>query len=328
MAQSTELAGFIVPSEFTSYVMEQSNIKNALVRSGIVLADPLVSGALAKGGGVATVLTYKNIDVTSSANVTSSNQGSSATPKLVTGRGQKFARVGRNDAWSAADWDASMLGSDPAAYVGGEVSNAVAKWRQTSLLSVLAGATGASSGNLVDITAADDDAAVISASTIIDARASTWSDLDTGVTAIFMHPLTLAKLQKEEYTSFARSPFNGVELLTYLQMPVFTDATLPVNTGAYTSYLVKAGGLRFGTNTPKHATEVSRSALVGNGGGADILSFRDEFAYHIPGMSFTGSISGDNVTDAELATTGNWTKIYDNKSIGVLAFKHLLVAAE
>lgn len=328
MAQSTELAGFIVPTTFTPYVMENSVRKNALVTSGIVAQDPLISGALARGGSVASVLTYKNIDVTSSANVTSSNQDASASPKLVTGRSQKFARVGRNDHWSAADWDASMLGSDPAAFVGGKVVDAVNKWRQTTLLAILAGATGATNGNLHDISAEEEAAAVISASTIIDAKANVWSDLDTGVTAIFMHPLTYAKLLKEEYESFDRSPFNGVPLPTYLDMPVFTDSTLPVASGVYTTYFVKAGALRFGYNPPKTATEVSRLPLVGNGGGAEVLSFRDEFAYHIEGMSFTGTIDGDNVTDAELATTSNWTKVYDNKAIGVLALKHLNAVAE
>jgi hypothetical protein len=65
---------------------------------------------------------------------------------------------------------------------------------------------------------------------------------------------------------------------------------------------------------------------VGDGGGADRLHYRDQFAFYVPGMSFTGSIAGDNVTDTELATTGNWTKVYDNKAIGVAALKHNLNA--
>jgi hypothetical protein len=43
-------------------------------------------------------------------------------------------------------------------------------------------------------------------------------------------------------------------------------------------------------------------------------------------VSFTGSISGDNVTDAELATTGNWTQIYDGKAVGLAILKHNLAA--
>ena len=72
MAQSTELSGFVIPKVFTPYVMEQSVLKNGLVKSGIIVSDPTVTAALAQGGDVASILTFKNIDVTSSANATTS----------------------------------------------------------------------------------------------------------------------------------------------------------------------------------------------------------------------------------------------------------------
>jgi hypothetical protein len=339
MSQSTELAGFIQPSEFTDYVMEQSIIKNALIKSGIVVVDPLVSGTLAKGGGVANVLTFKNIDVTSSANVTTSNQASSATPKLVTGRAQKFPRIGRNDAWSAADWDRSMLGTDPAAYIGNQVAGAIIKWRQAALLDVLKGITGATSAtNTSNISAAAiasyTSATQINAGTVTDFIVNTWGDFsaaDQFSAAIAMHSKTYGFLNKNDYTAFTRPSAQTFGFTLYLGMPVIVDDSLPVTAGGtdgfvYTSYIVKAGAIKFGYNAPKNATEVGRLQLVGDGGGADVLSQRDEFGFYVPGLSYTGAVAGDNITAAELYTGSNWTQVYDGKAVGVGVLKHNLAA--
>jgi hypothetical protein len=211
MSQSTELAGFIQPQVFTDYVMEQSVIKNGLINSGIITVDPVVAAVLLQGGAVSSTLTYPNIDVGSSANVTSSNQGSSATPKLLTGRAQKFPRIGRNDSWASADWNVSMLGSDPAAFVGGNVVSAVNKWRQLSLNKVLVGATGATNGNLTDISVAAianyGDATQINTDTVTDFIVNTYGDFasaDRFSAAIAMHSKTYGFLAKNDFTAFTR----------------------------------------------------------------------------------------------------------------------------
>jgi hypothetical protein len=287
MAQSTELSGFVIPKVFTPYVMEQSVLKNGLVKSGIIVSDPTVTAALAQGGDVASILTFKNIDVTSSANATTSNQGASATPKLVTGRSQKFARIGRNDSWSAADWDATMLGADPAAYVGDKVVGAVLKWRQASLLSILAGIGGASSfTNDRDISAAAiasyTSSTQINAGTVTDTVIDVWGDFasaDLFNAAIFMHSKTYGFLSKTDYTSFTKPSAQTLGFTLYLGMPVIVDDSLPVAVGGtdghvYTTYILRPGALKFGASAPKNATEVARLPLVGNGGGADVLVHR------------------------------------------------------
>lgn len=347
---ASDLAGFIVPTEFSPYVLEQSVVKNGLIQSGIIANDAMISGMLAQGGQVANLLTFKNLDANgTAANASSSDQGSSATPELITGRTQKFTRVGRNKVWSAADWDYSILGQDPAQYIAASVADAMIQWRQASLLKELAGVTAsavtASSASVLSIQAENIDSAYtaanqINAASIGVAVTGAWGDsgvrdmLTNGMNgvAIFMHSKTYAFLTKTDYVSFQRASAQTFGFTTYLGYPVVVDDTLPVRVGSggtlhghvYTTLLVKAGAVRFGYSAPKNATEVFRAPLAGNGSGADQLFQRDSFAYHVTGFSFTGSAAGDTPTDAELATGTNWTQVLTAKQTGIVAMVHNL----
>jgi hypothetical protein len=342
---SSDLAGYIVPSEFSPYVLEQSVVKNGLLASGIIANDPMLSGMLAQGGQVANVLTFKNLDANgTAANATSSDQSSSATPELITAHNQKFTRVGRNKVWAAADWDYSILGQDPAQYIAQSVATAMIQWRQTSLINELNGVTlaliagSSASVNKVAVETLGTPylaAQQINASSIGATIVGAWGDagvrdsLMNGMNgvAIFMHSNTYNFLLSTDYVSFQRISTQTFGFTTYLGYPVIVDDTLPVRVGTtsghvYTTFLVKQGGIRFGYSQPKNATEIFRAPLVGNGGGADQLFQRDSFAYHVTGMSFTGSAAGDTPTDAELATANKWTQVLSAKQTGVAVLIH------
>lgn len=110
-----------------------------------------------------------------------------------------------------------------------------------------------------------------------------------------MHSKVFNYRTSTDDTSFARSSQQAYGLLTYLGMPVFVDDTVPVAAGGtnghvYTTYVIKAGAIRFGYSPPKNAPEVFRAPLGGNGAGADQLFQHDNFAFRVTGMSYSGSV--------------------------------------
>lgn len=343
---SSDLSQLIVPQVFTPYVLEQSVVRNTLLQSGIILNNPLISGSLAKGGQVTSVLTFRNLDENgTSANASSSDTASSATPEKITGRKQLFTRVGRNKVWTAADWDYSVLGQDPVQYIAASVVNAQMQWRQTSLLKILSGQVAAlTSASAANVSAIQTEtlpgggytsATQINAGNIGTALVSAWGDMGVrdqladGVNgvAMFVHPQVYRFLTKNDYTSFQRISTQTYGFTTYLGFPIFVDDTMPTRAGTtsgnvYTSYFVRAGGISFGYNAPKNATEVFRAPLAGNGAGADQLFQRDDFAFHTFGMSFTGTAAGDTPTDTELSTGSNWTQVLLAKQTPLVALVH------
>ena len=340
---ASDLSNFIIPQAFTPYVLEQSTLKNALLRSGIVSVNPVMNARLDAAGDITSILTFKNLDTSSTAaNASSSDPTVKATAETITGHKQNMVRIGRNKVWSAADWDASVLGQDPMAYVGASVSDAVIKWRNTTLSSILTGTvnTTVAAGNVLDVHTSGTAGSYTSAqqinagnlgAAIIDA----WGDygvrdMVTFDTAIFMHPDTYAFLTKTDYTSFQRQSVQEYGFTTYLGMPVFVDSTLPkVALGGsagyeYTTYFVKQGAINFGYSTPKNATKLWYDITAGNGAGVEYLAQRDNFSFHINGFSFVGTMAGDTPTDTELATASNWSQVFQAKQTGVAALVHNL----
>ena len=56
---------------------------------------------------------------------------------------------------------------------------------------------------------------------------------------------------------------------------------------------------------------------------SDLLINRRVFILHPRGVKWTEtSVSGAFPTNAELATSTNWQRVYENKAIRIVAFKH------
>lgn len=66
-------------------------------------------------------------------------------------------------------------------------------------------------------------------------------------------------------------------------------------------------------------TETDRDSLAGE----DILINRQHFLLHPRGVKFTDtSVAKKSPSNAELADQANWSRVYENKNIRIVAFKH------
>src|SRR5699024_3674039 len=100
---------------------------------------------------------------------------------------------------------------------------------------------------------------------------------------------------------------------------VIVDDGMPVNGDVFTSYIFGAGAFGLGNGGAPVPTETDRDSLAGE----DILINRQHFILHPRGVKFTdSSVTGKSPTNAELENQANWNRVYENKNIRIVAFKH------
>lgn len=328
---STAISDIIVPGIFAPYALEQSLEKNALIKSGLIVVNPALSNALAGGGLTFNFPSFRNADESATAaNVSSSNAATNATPEKMVARSNVAVRLERNKVWQSTDLTAAVAGADPLAAVGAQVADAINKWRNASLFSTLAGVVNETNMSASVNTIASESIAGQSATTkysagaLIDTLAA-WGDAADSAPTLVMHSAMFRALQKSEPNSFVPVSSTNVFFPTYLGFPVLVDDRYTSRAGTtdgvvYTVYLIKAGAIEAGMTQHANAVEAERSVLAGNGGGAEMLAFRDIFSYHIVGTKFLStSVAGDLPTDAELATAANWGLAYQAKAVGIAA---------
>ena len=111
----------LVPNKFTTYTLDRTTAKSALVRSGIATADNVAShliNGLPAGGKYITMPHYNALtgddDVFSETALTASN--------ITTGSANATILM-RQKAWGATDLARVMGGDDPMAAIGNMVSD-------------------------------------------------------------------------------------------------------------------------------------------------------------------------------------------------------------
>ena len=89
---------------------------------------------------------------------------------------------------------------------------------------------------------------------------------------------------------------------------------------AYTTYLFGQSAIGLGNGAAPVPTETDRDSLAGD----DILINRKHFILHPRGVKWTGTPSGASPSNTELATAANWSRVYEEKAIRMVAFVHRL----
>jgi len=319
----TRIANVIVPEIFQPYVIERSTELSAFWQSGIVANDPRVIPG-ARAGGETVNMPFWN-DLTGDAEALS-DQKSLTVNNITTAQDVSVVQA-RGKAFGANDLAYTLAGSDPMMAIGDLFAGWWARQFQTSLLSVVKGAFAASNmtGNILDISGGTGSAAVIDKSNFADA-AFKLGDAAGSLTAVAMHSATYAKLYKDDLIDTQKGA-DGAAFATYQGKRVIVDDGLPVTSGVYTTYLFGPGAIAYAEGTPKTPVETDRNSLAGY----DVLINRRHYVLHPRGVKWTGSAivstgdsSSGHPTNTDLQTGTNWTRVYENKAIRMLAFKHKL----
>lgn len=315
---STKIADVIVPEVFNPYVIERTAQLSALVRSGIIVSNPELD-ALAMSGGKLINMPYWK-DLTGDDEVLSDS--SALTPGKISSGQDVAALLMRGKAWSVNDLAKALSGDDPMAAIGDLVAEYWARMKQKALLAELKGVFSAASmsGNVHDISALTGGAEKISGTSFIVAK-NKLGDNSNKLTAVMMHSATFTSLEQQNLISYIPNSQGVVEFPTYMGKRVIVDDGCPVDTDVYTTYLFGEGAIGEGSGAAPVPTETDRDSLAGE----DILINRQHFLLHPRGVKFTNaSVTDESPTNTELATSTNWERVYENKNIRIVAFKHKL----
>lgn len=313
---ATRITNVIVPEVFNPYLIERTAQLSELVQSGIIVPDSSLDELASSGGTIINLPFWQ--DLSGDSEVLSDSTPLSVNP--ITANKDQARLHARGKAWGANDLAKALSGDDPMR----AIADLVAQWwnrdRQKMLFSTLKGVFAAANmtGNISDISAATGDAANISAATTIDAQYK-LGDAAEKLTAFSMHSAVYAYLQKERLIEYSVDPVTGATFATYLGRRVIVDDGHPVASGVYTTYLFGQGAIGFGQGGAPVPTETDRDSLQGD----DILINRQHFVLHPRGVKWTeDSVAGVSPTNAELEDADNWTRVYENKNIRIVQFKH------
>jgi hypothetical protein len=250
------------------------------------------------------------------------------TPGAIQAAQDEAVILRRGRAWGVNDLAANLAGDDPMGAIGDLVAAYWARRIQAILLAKLGGVFGAATmaGNVHDITNAAGAAANFTASTFVDA-VQRLGDAKEQLTGIMIHSATEASLAKQDLIATEKGSDGSVGVKTFMGKRVIVDDGCPVDIaqGNYTSYIFGPGAFALGNGNPVGfvPTETARDSLAGE----DFLINRKTLILHPRGVRWTPQVGvpvGVSPSNTELAIGANWTRVYENKAIRMVAFIHKL----
>lgn len=317
----TIISDVIVPDVFNPYVIERTAELSAFYQSGIIQRSPELDSLAAGGGKLLNMPYWKDLD---GADEVLSDSTALTVGKIAASK-DVAALLARGRAWSVNDLAKALSGDDPMAAIGDLVAAYWARRFQAVLIKSLDGVFGNDAtlmaGNISNIGAQSNAATrSISAGTTVDALYK-LGDAANKLTGFAMHSATVAKLTKDDLITTIPGSEGKPGIKYFLEKPVITDDSLPVADGVYTTYIFGEGAFGWGEGKAPVPTEVTRDSLAGD----DILINRRHFLLHPRGVKFLNAeVAGATPTNAELADYRNWQRVYENKNVRIVQFKHKL----
>ena len=335
---ATLRSDIIVPEIFTPYVIEQSTQRDAFLASGVV--QPMAELNATEGGDTVQVPFWK-------ANLSGDFEVLSDSSSLTPGKIEADKQVGvilhRGRAFEARDLAALAAGSDPMAAIGAKVAEYVSNQRQKDLLSCLSGVFGSlnantSSSAFFDLcidSASGDTPTALSPRHVAQARAI-LGDQGDKLTAVAMHSKVYYDLVERRAIDYVtagearqtalgtaedafggsiQNAFGDVSVPTFMGLRVLVSDDVNV-TGSgssteYATYFFTNGAVASGEQLAMQ-TETDRDILAKS----DAMSIDLHYVYHPVGARWTSATINPDRT--ELATAGNWSKVYETKNIGIV----------
>ena len=317
----------IIPEIFTPYVIEQSTARNQFLASGVV--QPMAELNATEGGDFVNVPFWK---ANLSGDLEVLSDSTSLTPGKITADKQIGVILHRGRAFEARDLAALAAGSDPMAAIGQKVGEYVANQQQADLYKCLEGVFGALTGG--DSPAFDALRFDTSGSTALGPRQvakarALLGDQGDKLTAVAMHSACyydLVERKAIDYVStndargttttqsggsMALAYGGDVNVPTYMGMRVIVSDDITNSSGNYACYFFTAGAIASGEQQALR-TETDRDILAKS----DAMSLDMHYIYHPVGAKW--GVTTTNPTRAQLATVGNWSKVYETKNIGIV----------
>jgi hypothetical protein len=318
----TKLSDVIVPDVFMQYVIERTAELSRIRNSGIL---GTVQGLTVPVGGNTVNMPYWN-DLAGKSDVWST--GKETIPSKITAAKDVAAVLTRIKSWGAEDLAGLFAGSDPMLAIANLAAGFWARDDQATLLSILKGVFTAPSmtANIMDASNI-----VVSNDLMVDAM-TLLGDASEGLTGIIAHSAVRSDLFKKRLImpkAGEATTQDAPEFATFLGRTVIADDGAPVETDSagkkvYTTYFFGQGAIGYAEGSASTPVEVQRLGTQS----LDILINRRVFIMHPRGVKWTGtSVSENTPSNTELANGDNWQRVFEPKSIRIVALKHQIGGA-
>jgi len=333
---ATLRSDIIIPEVFTPYVIEQTTFRDAFLASGVV--QPMAELNATEGGDFINVPFWK-------ANLSGDFEVLSDSSSLTPGKIQADKQVGvilhRGRAFEARDLAALAAGSDPMAAIGAKIADYIANQRQKDLLSCLAGVfgtlgTNSSSAAFFPLSIdgeSGDTPTTLSPRHVAEAR-SLLGDQGDKLAAVAMHSKVYYDLVERKAIDYvtetdARLTSSVTDFVGGSTAGAYGNPTVPTYMGLrvivsddvqtegsgssteYATYFFTQGAIASGEQMAMQ-TETDRDILAKS----DAMSIDLHYCYHPVGAKW--AVTTSNPTRAQLATVGNWSKVYETKNLGIV----------
>ena len=331
----TAVADIIIPTEFEKYALERTAELATFGQCGIIESAPEFDAIASEGGREVKMPFWK--DLTATRQLLSDS--ASLTVNKITSD-QDIARIHNDAQVCSVNHLAKVIsGDDPMQAIVDLVGEYWARTDEGLVVSSLKGmfAAGSMSGNLLAIhaesIAAQTSATRLNGATFVDACAKLGDRADR-LTAVAMHSATEAALRKLDLIDFIPDSEGRAMLRSFQGRRVVVDDNLPTRAGTtdgtvYTTYLFGQGAFAKGSATldsdplqggfGTEGVEIARVPLDSD----TVLINRRRYVLHPRGVKFTSaSVAGDSPTNAELETASNWTRVWENKNVRIVAVTH------
>jgi len=314
----TKITDVIVPEVFAAYIIKKTKELSVLIQSGIATQNAELDRLVTQGGKLINMPFWKPI--TGDDEVLSDSNP--LTPEKITAEQDVAALLIRGKAWSTNELAGALAGSSPMEAISEQLAGWWSRKEQAILISILKGIFGGtlSTSHVNDISVNTGEAAVISGNAILDTK-QLLGDAADQLTAIAMHSAVFTKLQKQNLIQYIPNSRGEINFPSYMGYRIIVDDGCPNEAGVYSTYMFAAGSFGRGDGVPVDLTpvETDRDSLASD----DILINRRALVLHPFGVKFTNaSVAGVTPTNAELATAANWSKVYEDKAIGLALLKH------
>jgi len=330
---ATLRSDIIVPEIFTPYLIEATTQRDAFLSSGVV--QPMAELDASEGGDFINVPFF-------SANLSGDfevlTDSSSLTPGKITANKQVGVVLHRGRAFESRDLAALAAGADPMAAIATKVAAYVANQRQKDLIKCLEGVFGGLTSNtgaaFIDLSFDKTGQTALGPRQVAKARAL-LGDQGDKLTAVAMHSAVYYDLVERKAIDYitntearlstaatGASTINAIagsiasayagdnSVPTFMSLRVIVSDDLAPTSTNYPVYFFTAGAIASGEQMALR-TETDRDILAKS----DAMAIDLHYCYHPIGAKWGTTV---NPTQAQLATIGNWTKVFETKNIGIV----------
>ena len=319
------------PDVFTSYVAERDPVRSLLIRNGVIqTADPAVASAISEKNLKVTIPFYVPFD----GDPLNYDGNTDNVPVEISGNKMSCCGYRRMKAWKEKDFTHELTGANGLAQVARHVGDYQAKCNQKTLTQILAGISGVSAfaSHVNNVASADTsvaDANMLTPQLALKGMQGALGDHQNEFRIWFMHSAVFTDLCRQNLANNinvmedaqVEDPYDGY----FLGKPVIVDDSLPYTpedtaAASYTTYLLGTGAFITAPvriDVPNYTDYDPQTA-----GGTQMLYTKWGRLIHPYGFSFASdNCASDSPTDAEFATTTNWSMAFDTKNIPIAIFK-------